>query len=123
MAAPVGETGDLAASAEARVNTRTARPTFTVAVGAEHGGFPYLDVTRFGHRKRTIRAKHSRAVRIDSDTGVHVKNDAEGGIVVREVEGYRPARDWVTYADQNIEHEFEAATQRLGRKVERRILR
>lgn len=116
--APRGDTDDLANSVEARARRRTVRPGFDVIAGAEHRGFAYLDVTRFGHRRAIIKAQRGRALSWPASAPVRDRD-----ATVSFVHGYRPPGDWVEQAYAEVEAEFARSTDRLGRRLERRIRR
>jgi hypothetical protein len=110
-------TGRLERGLRANVTSRGGRIGVTVessgAVSDE--GFPYLDVTRFGHRTNRIVPKHR---------GAHGRPAALAfdGIVVRSTRGYHPSRDWVEEASAAADAALDEAQRQLGRKVESAVL-
>jgi len=90
------DTGRLARSvrSQQRRNRATGRfqTGFVVTVGALRDGFPYLDVTRFGHRGAVIRGAHGGKL------AVHVAGRTRMPLFRRSVRAYHPGRDWVEVA-------------------------
>ena len=94
-AAAPRDTGELARSIHQRQRRRRGgqfATGFEVIGGAARDGFPYLDVTRFGHAKAFILPKRSLSLK------VHFAGRNYPPVQARFVRGYRPKRDWVEHA-------------------------
>lgn len=121
------DSGDLLESIDARFSTRTAAPrlTFTAETRPGHpgaeDGYPYVAVTRFGHRKATISPKPGSALRI------HAPGRETSSPRVAPVRGFghgtakRP-HDWVRDAEQRIDREGDEVLRRIGRDVDSVLL-
>lgn len=108
---------------------RAIRPRVSVRVRPDLEGHEtrhdYLPVTRFGHRRRTIRPKTARAL------AVHTEGHRNQQIFVvrHSVSGVPAAKDsrwkgdWVIPAAQRAERLAAASERRLGRRIDTRVLR
>jgi hypothetical protein len=103
------DTGRLARSVKQRQQRGRAgrfRSGFEVTAGAVRDGFPYLDVTRFGHQGTFIVPKRS----------VHLKVHARGRrarpIFRTFVAAYHPARDWVEVGVNRAERAIRSLNAR-----------
>lgn len=105
-------------AARPRVSIRV-RPDLEGHQGDKIDGFDYLDVTRRGHRSRTIEPRQARALK------VHVEGHRNAEIFEfrASVPGARVTVDWVVPAAERAERLADAAQRRLGRRIERRVLR
>lgn len=109
--------GRLERALSAKVGSGGGRISVTVEADGpvSDDGFPYLDVTRFGHRKNKIVAKHK-------DRFGRQGALAFNGIVRRSTRGYHPSHDWVQDAYAATEAALDQAQSEIGRKVEGAIL-
>jgi len=99
---------------------RAARPRVSIHAGAvdPDSGYPYLDVTRRGHRVARIYAKPGSVLK------VHSKPRTAGVYkLAQSVRGARPAEDWVAVASTRARPLFDRAERRLGRRLDTRLLR
>lgn len=112
--APVGETGELRDTLEGDVRfTKTEGLKIVWSAPAKSArGYPYVLVTRFGHRKATIRPRTS--VRFHG-----WPSEGYGGkeIFPKEIRGYRPVSDWVERAIPEVDERVEASAARIGRII------
>jgi hypothetical protein len=109
--------GQLERALKARVRSYGGRVVIEVLADPDpvsDEGFHYLRVTRFGHRMAIIYPKRAKALRFY--LGGHVVYRAW-------VRGYKPDHDWVDFAFRAVEQEFNEAEKRLGRTIDRRLLR
>lgn len=107
--------GRLDRGLQSRVRSHGGRITVEIlSTARSQEGYDYLPVTRFGHRVAIIRPKRAKALRIPLASGV---------IFRKYVRGYRPKRDWAEAAFRAAEVELDRAAERLGRAVDRRLLR
>ncbi len=67
-------------------------------------GFPYTDVTRFGHRKAWIEPRHKKALR--TPWGPR-----------RRVRGYKPSHDWADDAFSLAQPHIARSADRVGRQL------
>ncbi len=119
--APEDDTGQLRENIDSVAFFRAVRPRVRVVVEPiqGHGGDPrsYLDVSRYGHRKRKIRPVKRTALKI------HYAGHRNPTIFVfrASAEGVRVPVDWVVEATPAIDRLVDKAESRLGRRIERRI--
>lgn len=124
------DTGDLAERITAvPFFGRAARPRVSIRVrpDVEGHGSPhnYLDVTRFGHRKRVIRPRQARALAIhpEGHRNPHIVIYRASASGVPTAEGSRWKGDWVVPAAERADRIADNAERRLGRRIESRVLR
>ena len=89
------DTGELARSVESRQRRGIGArfmTGFEIVGGAARDGFPYLNVTRFGHAVTIITPKRARFLK------VHAEGRHHPPVRRRFVRGYHPTRDWVSVA-------------------------
>jgi hypothetical protein len=111
------DTGRLERSIKAKVGSRGGRITVTLEAGpVSDEGYPYLDVTRYGHKTDPIYPVHAKALRLPAP------GRGPGFIFRAWVRGYHPASDWVADAAGSWEADMSAAEQRLGRAIDARLL-
>lgn len=107
---------------------RASRPRVSIRVRPDVEGHEtphnYLDVTRFGHRKRRITPRRATAL------AVHPAGHRNPHIVLyrSSVSGVpgeksRWRGDWVVPAAERADRIADAAERRLGRRIESRVLR
>lgn len=102
---------------------RTIRPRLRVVVEPLEGhggdGRDYLAVTRRGHRKKKIAPRHRKALK------VYVMGHRNPHIFVfrANVKGVSGINDWVSRADPQLQGLEANMERRLGRRIERRIVR
>lgn len=109
-------TGRLERGLRARVSSRGGRIGVEVeSTAVSDEGFPYLRITRFGHRTKRIVPRHR---------GAHGRPGALAfdGIVVRSTRGYHPSHDWVEDAQRAAESALDAAQREVGRQIQRKAL-
>lgn len=95
------------------IRSRVSGDTATVAANPRSSsGFPYVGVTRFGHRVRSISARPGRFLRF-----------VVGGRVLfrKQVRGYRPAGDWRDLGLPAAERTVQAAGARAGQRIVARV--
>lgn len=111
-------TGRLERGIQARVRSYGGRVSVEVLSTARSDeGFDYLPVTRFGHREAIIYPTHKKAL------AFLVPGPSGGRVIVRKsVKGYHPAVDWVELAYRAMQQEMDRAAERLGRRIDRRLL-
>lgn len=111
------DTGRLERSIKASVASRGGGVTVTLWAGAlSDEGYPYLDVTRYGHVTDPIRPVHAKALKIPAF------GRGPGFGFFAWVRGYHPASDWVADAAGGWEQEMTAAEHRLARAIDARLL-
>jgi hypothetical protein len=93
--------------------TRIGATFFAEAIDPDTG-YDYTGVTRFGHRVATIEPTRRRAIAYES---------GRGPVVAAHVPGYDPGLDWVDLARADLDHAAGEASERVGRKVDTRLLR
>lgn len=105
-----------------RVTTffRAARPhaQVTIEPDARGAGVDYLTITRRGHRQRIITSRSELGL-----LSVHFEGRDGPAQAMRSVRGYRPVTDWVNVAEPTIDIEAEDEFERLGRRIDTRVLR
>lgn len=126
-AVPRGYSDNLHDSVEVSPRRNVRRPGFEIVAGAEdEAGFDYLKVSRYGHRKSRIRPVRGQALSIaETFPGLDAatRGPHKGRTALRSVRGQRPAVDWVAVGLANSDHELDQMAERVGRRVERRLLR
>lgn len=91
--------------------------------GEQTDHYDYALVTRRGHRKRKIVPKRGRALK------VHIEGHRNPHAVIwrSSVRGYghaeRPVIDWAAEASPEIERQADDSEARLGRRIDRRLVR
>lgn len=130
------DTGLLKEIIEAEVNRGRGRTTLRVTSEVQDpaSGFHYTAVTRFGHRKKFLRASHEGKPAGWSDKdptsgrrtfnqgrgptmAVHTKGRYGQPIYRAVVRGYRPASDWVEAGMPAVDEAASRAADNIGRKV------
>lgn len=118
------DTSELLEKVKAVPSFRVSRPRVRVAVeplqgheGEQRTSFDYLEVTRFGHRKRLILPKRARALK------VHYAGHRNPAVYefASFVPGALPDIDWVREAQPLIDRDLDRAEIRIGRRIERSI--
>lgn len=114
------DTGAMADSIGVRYLWRAARPhaTVTIEPDARGAGVDYLTITRHGHHVTRIYPKQEHGL-----LDVHFEGRDGPGQGMVSVRGYRPATDWVDVAEPTIDIEADAEFDRLGRRIDTRVLR
>ena len=127
------DTGQLAAHIRAVPYFRAVRPRMTITVdrlsgheGAKITPYDYLGVTRRGHRKRRIYPKGARTalkVHIMGHRNPHlfIYRSSVSGVPAPEGSTWRG--DWVSRAQPATDRLADEGQRRLGRRIERRLLR
>lgn len=111
------DTGRLERGLKALVTSGGGRVTVTlISTAVSDDGYPYTDVTRFGHRVDRIYPVHAKALRLPAP------GRGPGFIFRAWVRGYHPAADWVDTASGAWEQEMDRAEARLGRAIDTRLL-
>jgi hypothetical protein len=135
-----GSRGNLAEGLQAQRTGTISRPGFQVesTYRDPKSGYDPLSVTRFGHRTKLIRPRDDRrrAVTISTkqprgpETADRFKvqgsqqalaffSERHGKVIFRHyVKGQDPASDWVKDARAELTPILDAATERLGRRVQ-----
>lgn len=111
-------TGRLERGIQAAVRSYGGRITVSLfSTARSDTGFDYLPVTRFGHKEAIIYPKNAKAI-------AFIPSGAPSGkpIFRAWVRGYHPLVDWVELAFRELEREMDAAADRLGRRIDRRLL-
>lgn len=110
------DSGRLERGLDVSVRSYAGRITATLRSSARSdAGYPYTDVTRFGHRKAFIYPHPPRRF-------LRWQNRSGGFTFARRVRGQRPAFDWVGRAAAAIDVELDRAEDRIGRQIASRIL-
>jgi hypothetical protein len=112
---------------------RAVRPRVTIHVdrlssheGARLGPYDYLGVTRRGHRENRIYPKGMRRalkIHVAGHRNPHIYIFRSSVSGTPGDEGSRFLGDWVSRAAPGIELLADYSQARLGRRVERRVLR
>ncbi len=108
---------------------RAMRPRVSIGVDPirGHGGDQrsYLDVTRYGHRKRTITPRRGRALKVHLEghrnAQIFVFRASVSGVPA--VENSRWAGNWTIPAAERAERLAAASERRLSRRIDSRVLR
>lgn len=110
------DTGRLHAGITAEVSSGGARVVVTLySTAVSDEGFPYTDVTRFGHADG-IYPVRAKALRFEPG------GRGTGFICRAYTRGYHPAHDWVEDLNAGAEAEMDRLESRVGRAIESRIL-
>lgn len=101
-------------------------PRITVRAGVRdpESGYAYVRVTRHGHRKAVIHAKHRTDAGKPGMLKVHYMGHRNPHIFAyrRSVRGAAPFTDWVEEAELWLDPRIDRSVERLGRAIETRLL-
>jgi hypothetical protein len=101
-------------------------PRITVRTAARdpESRYAYIRVTRFGHRKAIIRARHVTESGKPGMLKVYVEGHRNPHIFIfrHAVAGARPSHDWVATGAAAARPIVNAAARRLGRTITRSLL-
>ena len=121
-AAAPHDSGDLIEQLEVISYPRAREPRVTFAAPTKPGhagaedGYPYVAVTRFGHRVDRIRAKPGSVLTVHGPGRTTIDRRE------RSVRAVRVAYDWVGVAERQIDREMIVTEQRLVRAIDTTIL-
>lgn len=108
------DTRALADSIRAVPYSRAGDINVSIKAHAQRDGFNYLDITRFGHRRRVLTAKRkgrAMAVRYAGHRAPEVIAFA------MRAEGYKPPVDWVEKGWPLINRAVSVEATRMGREI------
>lgn len=99
---------------EMKIRRMGSRGTISSNPKNPRGGFRYIAVTRFGHKKKIIRPRRKKALRFEYLGAFYVR---------RSVRGVRVASDWVEDAFPEVQEVAETGVGFVGEDFIRRLRR